>query len=269
MTPPTSSDVDPPSYQESFEASNISQFYASPHFQSDSRPQASHLHSRLSNTRTNHIDSVITSSILPLIHHRVTTGLSRTAVALLPSPSIQTSPIPPNPDSKTNSLYTDDAIDFKSTTILGLVSHDSDEDLQQLPLTTPMDTTQFWSQDMVVDELRRTLGEKLANEGLGAFEAGKSTIAVDAVDEQVQEPKPTPAIKSRGFFSRKPSSSVAEARSSGDRRVVQQELVTGRAKDTIDVDVRLDEICLRTQSAFGLYETLTKPALIVRVQIQG
>lgn len=61
----------------------------------------------------------------------------------------------------------------------------------------------------------------------------------------------------RGFFGR---------RSSAKQPVqVATPVVKPVKSNRLDVKVDLEEVCLRTVSSFGLFETVTRPAVIVRV----
>jgi hypothetical protein len=120
------------------------------------------------------------------------------------------------------------------------------EQLQQIQLKGHMNRLDFWKQQGVVEELQRTLNEKL------------DIAPQSPVSAMSQQPSlPQRPIK-RGLFGWKPSSAEPEMTTSGTMSDTQKE------SKNVKVTARLEEFCLRTVSAFGLYETLTRQGIIIK-----
>jgi hypothetical protein len=128
----------------------------------------------------------------------------------------------------------------------------SEDGLQEVRLSGPLNTYEFWQQPEVLTELKMLLADKLSTKPL--FESTSASPA-DAVSIALSDsPSPAAPRPSRGYslFRKKEASSV--------------DVVPAPTPDSmIDVSVDLEDICLRTESDFGLYETISRPAVVIRV----
>lgn len=127
----------------------------------------------------------------------------------------------------------------------------ADEHVQQVQLDSHIDTLEFWRQTEVVAELRRVLQDRLATSPVHAH--------------MFDVPNPEPAIaepvrqQKRGFFGRKSSSATPSSAATP---------ITPTMDDRMMVEVKLEEICLRTMSEFGLYETINRQAIVIRAEVK-
>ena len=109
-------------------------------------------------------------------------------------------------------------------------------------LTGEVNSTGFWRQAAVVEELRVQLS--------GVLNEGREEIRLPEVRQEENK-------KKRGIFGRKGKGV--------ERAEVGVEVgVEGEGK--VGVKVGVEEICLRTTSEFGLYDTLSRVCVVVRVE---
>ena len=221
-------DTLPPPYAES--ASHTQSLRSQPHTH---HGQA--LLDQLTLTRTTHIHATITTHILPLLSQRATLGLARTTLALLHSDI----PLPPLEEKSEFSFGNA----FGTTRPVEVIGYASDEELKTVRLGGEMDGTEFWRVQAVVEELERVLRGMLnrdgrAREGDGGFEE---------------------VVPKRRVWERFMPGVCAEAKSA--EGLARQ----GENAGQVLVKVRLEEVCLRTVNEFGLYETMARQCVIVRV----
>jgi hypothetical protein len=116
-----------------------------------------------------------------------------------------------------------------------------------------MNRTEFWRGRGVVEELERELRQRLsASKGVRREERE----GVDHVSSAKQTAR-------RGFFSKlMPSLGPEKKAVSGNPEVGTRPIEEFGA---VRVACRLEEICLRTVTDFGLYDTMTRQCVIVRV----
>jgi hypothetical protein len=196
---------------------------------------------QLSSTRTQHIYSVTSTHIIPLIEERASYGIAQTIIALLPSDI----PLPAISEPKSEfSFSTDDA---KAVEVIGFSSEDEPKVIR---LEGQMNRTEFWRPQVVIEELERVLNESLnASPVLRSPTRGREEMPA-------RQPKKT-------LLSRVMPSMSPEMRSpSGNPEVSVKQADT---MGMVVVKARLEEICLRTVSEFGLYDTMSKQCVIVRV----
>jgi hypothetical protein len=199
---------------------------------------------QLTTTRTRHVRSVITAHIVPLIEERASYGIAQTTIAMLPSDI----PLPPVEEKKSEfSFSTDDA---KAVEVIGF---SSEEEPKVVRLEGQMNRTEFWRPQAVIEELESVLGNVLNASPLLRSPTGLGRGKVEA---SVKQPK-------RTLLSRVMPSMGPELRSpSGNPEVgVKLSDTTG----VVVVKARLEEICLRTVNEFGLYDTMSKQCVIIRV----
>lgn len=106
-------------------------------------------------------------------------------------------------------------------------------------LAGDVNSAAFWRQPAVIEELRVQLGQTL-NDGRMA-------------SVPVAQPREEKKVK-KGLFGRRGKGEQVE----GDKRAEEYDGQVG-------VRVGLEEICLRTTNEFGLYDTLSRVCVVVRV----
>ena len=233
---------DLPSYEESTASSSFV----------DRAPRGQQILEQLALTRTKHLRSIVDDRVCPLIEQRAERGLSHTIIALIPPDSLpQHAPADKRPisDSERDSS--------PAVEVLGLAS--GDDDVEEVILTGEMDSAAFWRQSEVISELRMMLEDKLL--ALPRLSRGRITEAgtVQTSSTSAQQQKTGPR---RGLFGR------VKAESNAPVHLKQEQPARrGLPPPTMRITVELQEICLRTLSDFGLYETLTRPAVVIDVRV--
>jgi hypothetical protein len=249
--------LDLPSYEDSVSNNTFQDF----------RPHGQKIRDQLTTVRAKHVRSTVDTHIYPLIERRAERGLSQTVLALIPSNIMAVDPggIPSgftqgtvlgdeSYQADTKQIPTEES-SVTAMELLGLVHED--EDIEQIRLQGEMNHFEFWRQKDVVQDLQRVLQDRLITSPVFSFDAkdGDSEGLINAA------PASPPQQKARGFFGRKSS-----------KQAVQQAPPTAVAKSSsssrIEAKVDLEEVCFRTVSSFGLYETITRPSIVVRVSVQ-
>lgn len=115
-----------------------------------------------------------------------------------------------------------------------------------------MNRTEFWRPQVVIEELERVLSAKL----------NKSPNLVAPRRSRASEFKIQQAPR-RNFLSRLVPSMGPEQRSHSGNPEVGVRPVEGMGM--VLVKARLEEISLRTVTEFGLYDTISKQCVIIRV----
>ncbi|EDU41308.1 hypothetical protein PtrSN002B_001362 [Pyrenophora tritici-repentis] len=202
---------------------------------------------QLSSIRTRQIHSVLNAHIIPLIEERATYGIAQTTIALLPSDI----PLPEVPE-KSEFSFDDTSSDSAPVQVIGFASEDEPRVVR---LDGHMNRTEFWRLPAVIEELEQVLSQSL--------NASPVLTGAAPVQERAEEITPTRQSSRRTLLSRVMPSLGPELRSpSGNPEVgVRRQNCAG----TVVVRARLEEICLRTVSEFGLYDTMSKQCVIVRV----
>lgn len=227
----------PPAYSETY----------TPHTPSASRGQT--ILDQLTLTRTHHIQSIVTTHIIPLISQQATYGIAQTTIALLPSDI----PLPPVEEKSEFSFPTDSSSSSNPVEVIGF---SSEEVPKVVRLEGMINRTEFWRPQVVIDELERVLGESLnASSRLRSPTTPTRLGMREGEGEQRQ--------LRRGFLSRMVPSMGPEQRSpSGNPEVGVKQM---ERMGLVFVKARLEEICLRTVNEFGLYDTMAKQCVIIRV----
>jgi hypothetical protein len=202
---------------------------------------------QLTQSRTHHIQAVINLNIIPIIESRATYGLSQTTIALLPSDI----PLPPVEEKSEFSFDTEAT--SKAVEVIGF---SSENEPKVVRLEGQMNRTEFWRPQVVIDMLERELMDQL-----NACPLLRSELRMGGVGRA--EEVPERRMSRRTLLSRVMPSLGPEQRSpSGNPEVgVRQQNTVGR----VMVKARLEELCLRTLSEFGLYDTMSKQCVIIRV----
>lgn len=206
---------------------------------SASRPTPS-LPRNITQARTAFISDLINTQIIPHLHSNALSGLANTTLLIIPS-SVSSLRL-----SQSSTRQEKPGLDagFPNETIVGFSSA---ENLTLIRLQGQENNLSFWVQQAVISELWQQLCSQLQNEGY--------RIARGCQHSLLEEPN----AKESGSIS--PTTT-----SKGDWRTAQKmRLQAGEA----NVEVGVQEICLRVENLMGLYETKTGKALVVKVEIGG
>jgi hypothetical protein len=211
---------------------------------------------QLTLVRGQHLRSIVSESIYPVISQRASQGLSKTSLALIPSNLLE--------GTVTSSMFTPnmyfgwtltDATEAESASAsAGFVQ--SEETLTEVRLVGPLNTYEFWQQQGILNDLKMLLTERLSTTPL--LYSDRSLTGSQSAHSTSNLPSPS-TQRTRGFslFKKKLSSERGSS--------LTNTALNPKPEPEIQVDVDLEEICLRTESNFGLYETITRPAVVVRV----
>jgi hypothetical protein len=200
--------------------------------------------------RSQHIQTLITTLIIPILENRALHGLSQSTIVLVPPP-----------DSSTSSFSSSSLTPTEKPphSLVGLA--DSDESFEQVSLQGPLNTPEFWRQDEALDDLQALLAASIQ---VAPFYEPELIMPVP---QQPLPPRPPPArkSKSRGFFG---------------RRVDDEELLPPtptpptpppppQTRSRVRVQVVHEDICYRVENEFGLLDTVSRPAVVVRVDTRA
>jgi hypothetical protein len=234
-------DALPPSYSESTD-------HAQPPLRTSTllqTPRGQALLDQLTLTRTTHIQSIITTHILPLVETQASFGIAQTTIAMLPSDI----PLPPIEEKSEFSFDT-----FGLTKPVEVIGFSSEEEPKVVRLEGQMNRTEFWRVQAVIGELERVLGEML-NASTYLRSPGRPRARGSELEGSRQQ--------KRNLWSRMmPSLGPEHKSASGNPEVGIREMENA---GMVLVKARLEEICLRTVNDFGLYDTMSKQCVIVRV----
>jgi hypothetical protein len=192
-------------------------------------------------TRATTIRSAIHTSILPLLSSRAAKGLPSTVLALLPSDI----PLPPPPE-KNEFSFVGYAGAERAEDAVKVISEDGGEEaVVAVRLSGEANTAAFWRLPAVVEEVERSLT------GILNDRRGSAPAVVREVGEAKEKER-------RGFFGR------------GKKRgkVQEESDAAGSVEgggDRVSVKVKVEEICLRMTNEFGLFDTMNRQCVIVRV----
>jgi len=222
-----------PSYEESVDAKLAAQHSTS------STGDDQHIRDRVRAVREKQIASVINQHVYPWISQEVMNGIGNIAIALIPSDVVLLQ------DKTVTSEFDFDPSENNKVEIVGF-----SEQPHQIQLEGHMNRLDFWKQKGVLEELERALIETLDSS--------------PQPSEQMEHPQPSlpPRPVKKGFFGLMSSPTAPETSISGRRSEPPK-----RENNILKLSARLEEICLRTVSAFGLYETITRQGIIVRVSV--
>ncbi|QDS77981.1 hypothetical protein FKW77_002048 [Venturia effusa] len=213
----------------------------------DHRPDGQRILDSLSTVRARHIGSTINTHIYPLIENRAERGLSRTVLALIPSNVMAVE------DSAVKSGFSEEESSVTVMEIHGIVS--DEDDMNEIRLQGDMNTFVFWRQKDVVQDLQRALQKKLSSSPVFSQD---SKMETEPEPLFIASTSPPAQPERRGIFERRSS---AKQPMKAAAPVVAKSVESNR----LDVKVDLEEVCLRTVSSFGLFETVTRPAIVIRV----
>ncbi|KAF2147429.1 uncharacterized protein K452DRAFT_354823 [Aplosporella prunicola CBS 121167] len=190
---------------------------------------------QLTTVRARHIRSVLDEHIYPRLKQQATYGIAKTTIAMMPS----------------DVLGSSSSLDSPSN-VLEMIGFPSDEVVQQLQLGGPLNRGEFWQQTGVIGDLERALRDRLA-----------TTPFTGTIDKPqtptIQPESPRATSQRRGFFGRK---SVKP-----ETLVSHSTAVPTGTPSQLKALVSLEEVCFRTVSDFGLFETVSRPAIVIRVSM--
>ncbi|TID22382.1 hypothetical protein E2P81_ATG11485 [Venturia nashicola] len=213
----------------------------------DQRPDGQRIIDSLSTVRATHIRSTVNTHIYPLVEQRAERGLAHTVLALIPSDVIAVD------EFAIKSGFSEEESSVAVMEIHGIIS--DEEDINQVRLEGQINTYEFWKQKDVVNDLERVLQEKLASSPIFSKD---SKVGTDPGPLVIAPISPSPQPERRGFFGRRSSAKQP-------MKVAAPGVVKAVKSNRLEVKVDLEEVCLRTVSPFGLLETVTRPAIVVRV----
>jgi hypothetical protein len=226
----------PPSYTESTGQSHAP-------FRSDT-PRGQALLDQLTLTRNTHIQNMIDTHILPIVESQASFGIAQTTIALLPSDI-------PLPAIEEKSEFSFDTVSTKPVEVIGF---SSEEEPKVVRLEGQMNRTEFWRVQAIIEVLERALRERL-----------NASAVLRNPTRPISEYEQGPERTSRriALLSRVMPSLGPERRSpSGNPEVGIREMDNA---GLVLVKARLEELCLRTVNEFGLFDTLARQCVIVRV----
>ncbi|KAH7390594.1 hypothetical protein BKA66DRAFT_39348 [Pyrenochaeta sp. MPI-SDFR-AT-0127] len=231
--PPNEKDGLPPPYSEAYITRT----------KSPSRGQT--ILDQLTLTRAHHIQAVIDTHIIPLVEAQAAYGIAQTTIAMVPSDI----PLPVPEEKSEFSFDTDDA---KAVEVIGFSSEEAPKVVR---LEGQMNRTEFWRPQAVIVELERVLRESLNASPHLRSPTSQTGFGRSEFD--------SPQQSRRKFLSRlMPSLGPEERSPSGNPEVGVKPM---ESMGLVLVKARLEEICLRTVSEFGLYDTMSKQCVIIRV----
>jgi hypothetical protein len=208
-------------------------------------PRGQALLDQLTLTRTTHIQSVITTHILPLLEAQASFGIAQTTIAMLPSDI-------PLPAIEEKSEFSFDT--FGVTKPVEVIGFSSEEEPKVVRLEGQMNRTEFWRVQAVIGELEKVLGEML-NASVYLRSPDRPRAGGSEFEEAGRQ--------KRNIWNRiMPSLGPEQKSASGNPEVGVRQMENA---GMVLVKARLEEICLRTVNDFGLYDTMSKQCVIVRV----
>lgn len=233
----------PPAYEDIIDLSQTRAGQQSRITRTQSPSRGQQILDQLTLVRSRHIRSVIDNHIIPLVEQQALYGIAQTTIAMIPSDVAL-------PAEEEKSEFSFDTADQKKVEVIGF---SSEEEPQIIRLEGQMNRTEFWRPQVIVQELERVLKENL----------NASPHLKPPSPRQVPNIEVKKAAK-RGFFGRMAEAMNQEEKPSpsgnpevGVRKVESAGQVLCKA--------RLEEICLRTVNEFGLYDTMSKQCIIIRV----
>lgn len=195
---------------------------------------------QLTLTRAHHIRSVIETHIIPLVEQRASYGIAQTTIAMLPSDI-------PLPAVQEKSEFSFDINTSKAVEVIGFAS---DEEPDIVCLGGRMNRTEFWRVQAVIAELERVLRDNLKT----------SPQPRDPIRESSEFE--APQKQKRNFLAKFVGKREEERSPSGNSEVRVKRM---DESGSVLVKARLEEISLRTLSDFGLYDTMSKQCVVIRI----
>lgn len=190
--------------------------------------------------RAQHLTAIINEHVIPIVEQQALYGIAQTTIAMIPSDV----PIPTEETEK--SEFSFDTGNDKKVEVIGF---SSDEEPHIVRLEGQMNKTEFWRPQIIVHELERMLKESL-NASPHIRPPSPRETAFDQTSARQGR---------RSLFSR-----VTEAMNQEDKSEVGLRSTSNSSRQVL-VKARLEELCLRTVNDFGLYDTMSRQCIIIRV----
>ncbi|PSN64239.1 hypothetical protein BS50DRAFT_498578 [Corynespora cassiicola Philippines] len=202
---------------------------------------------QLTLARAQHIRHVIDTYIIPLVEQQASFGIAQTTIIMIPSDI----PLPPAPEKSEFSFETGNE---QPVEVIGF-SSESEGEPKLVRLEDQMSRSEFWRSPAIVAELQRVLKESL-NENSNVRASASPHLA----QHEVSQPQPR-----HKFIRRMAQAMGREEKSLGGKHQVETEAFE---VGQVSVKARLEDLCLRTTSEFGLYDTMTKQCIVVCVDVK-
>ena len=206
---------------------------------------------QLTLVRAQQIRSVIDNEIIPLVEQQASYGIAQTIIAMIPSDVAL-------PAEEEKSEFSFDNANVKKVEVIGF---SSDESPQIVRLKGPLNRTEFWRPQAIVVELERVLRESLnASERLRSPTWERFPATEPEVEVEVEVPK-----QPRRTFLGRVVGMINQEGGGGPEASLPARVYQPESVGMVLVKARLEEICLRTVNDFGLYDTMSKQCVIIRV----
>jgi hypothetical protein len=205
---------------------------------------------QLTLVRASHIRSVIHQHIIPIVETQASFGIAQTTIAMIPSDV----DLPPEEEKSEFSFDTPS----QKVEVIGFSSEDV---VKIVRLEGGINKSEFWRPQAVIVDL-----ETVLREILNASSTLRSPNRERFGASEVVTPPPQKPQK-RNLLGRVVDVINQEGGGGPCRGVVagREEDGMGTGMGMVLVKARLEEISLRTVNDFGLYDTLSKQCVIIRV----
>ncbi|KAI9836794.1 MAG: hypothetical protein M1819_000959 [Sarea resinae] len=211
------------------------------------------LATKLRNVRGSRIHGLMTIHISPALEDLSLQGIHKASFVLVPSNAfparnVREEATDADADADADAGETSDTVAETAEEIIGYPAQEAGGLVRVVRLEGEGNTLEFWSQGIVIQELQRDLNARY-----------------DAV--QGETSKPSLSIRSSaGHFSRERSAGRPLGSSQADLRTPKERSL--RPGD-VRFDVRLDEVCFRSVSELGLYESQSGRVIVIDAEIGG
>jgi hypothetical protein len=214
---------------------------------------------QLTVVRSQHVLSVVEQHVVPIVEQQARYGMSKTVLILLPSDIVL-----PGEEVEKSGIHQlrgkdgtfdmDANVDLDAmnkTSKIEIVGFASDEEIEQIRLEGAMNRISFWRQRDVIQTFGRALQERLST-----IPELQPTIQQSPVIEASVNERPKKKSLFGRFSGQSSNASSQPIATTSDMLAPAEKLL---------VDVHLEELCLRTESEFGLYDTINRQAIVIKV----
>ncbi|KAH7115177.1 hypothetical protein B0J11DRAFT_126235 [Dendryphion nanum] len=232
-----------PSYEDSLTFTTPSnRFRTSQINRTQSPSRGQQILDNLTLVRAQHLRTIINEQIIPIVEQQSLYGIAQTTIAMIPSDV----PIPAQETER--SEFSFDTGNEKKVEVIGF---SSDGEPQIVRLEGPMNKTEFWRPQAIVHDLERLLKESLN------------------ASPHLRPPSPRQTVVERppsrqGRWSLFSKAANQEERSPSGNPEVGVRPPPDNAGQVL-VRARLEELCLRTVTDFGLYDTMSRQCIIIKI----
>jgi hypothetical protein len=230
------------------------------------------LHQQLDDARLSRVRNVLSTYVDPLLAGQGASGIYRTIFLLVPYNVDSLQPeLQPSYSSYSSPPKEPEIVGFASTDVVKLIRLEGEEH-----------TVQFWRQPAVLEDLATNLRMRLKMSGHRVDEgspAGQfSTSAVEIGQSAQNNKKPTGWFRSRSKKSAAAKSSLWASTAPSEATITDRKLGWRSAQEDagankslgrgeVRVAVEWREICLRVETAVGLYDTRKGPGVCLSVEV--